>query len=433
MKKYNAVFPPSYIALRRLVRVGGLESDLHLLPPKEFAADTSELVQMLKKGHYGVELDAEAWDRIITWIDLNAPCHGSWGEFTRISGDQRQRRNALQKLYCGREVDGEEIVEVPQPPIEPVAPRPVPEVRFEPVKLTGWPFDAAEARRRQSAAEKPALRVDLDGGQALELVWIPPGSFVMGEARGDADEQPPCVVAIGDGFWMGRCEITNAQYALFDPAHDSRFEDRTSWIFSEEYLGWPVNGPKQPVVRVSWERAMAFCEWLSRKTGQRFTLPTEAQWEYACRAGTETPFWYGDANVDFSPLANMADWTIRNLAYEGWRPKSPDLVPRDARFNDGQLVTADIGSYAPNPWGLYDMHGNAAEWTRTAFKPYPYRDDDGCNTEDMPGEKVVRGGSWYDRPQRCRSSFRLSYPAYQRVYNVGFRVTCQPPAAAPAL
>jgi formylglycine-generating enzyme required for sulfatase activity len=224
---------------------------------------------------------------------------------------------------------------------------------------------------------------------------------------------------------MSKCEITNTQYSLFDPKHDSRFEDRTSWIFSEEYLGWPLDGPCQPVVRVSWQRAMHFCDWLSQKTGLRISLPTESQWEYACRAGSATPMWYGSPDADFSQVANMADYTIRNLAYEGWRPKSPDLVPREARFNDGKLVTADVGSYRPNPWGLYDMHGNAAEWTRTNYRPYPYRDDDGRDTVSAEGDKVVRGGSWYDRPRRSRSSFRLSYPAWQRVYNVGFRVVCE--------
>ncbi len=436
MKKYNAVFPPSYIALRRLVRVGGLESDLHLLPPKEFHADTSELVQMLRKGHHGVELDAEAWDRIVTWIDLNAPCHGTWSEFTRISGDQRQRRSLFQELYCGRTVDGEDVVELPRPAATPVAPRPVQKPPLAPVATGGWPFDAAEAARRQAAGGRTSMSLDLEEGKTLEFAWIPPGSFVMGDASGDADELPPTAVTIREPFWMSRCEITNEQYARFDPTHDSRFEHRTSWIFSEEYLGWPLNGPRQPVVRVSWERAMAFCDWLSRKTGLRVSLPTEGQWEYACRAGSDTPFWYGTGDRDFSNLANMADWTIRNLAYEGWRPKSPDLVPRDARSNDGTLVTADVASYAPNPWGLYDMHGNAAEWTRSTWRPYPYDETDGRDSTRITpaeagtptGEKVVRGGSWYDRPARCRSSFRLSYPAWQRVYNVGFRVVIEPPA-----
>ena len=167
---------------------------------------------------------------------------------------------------------------------------------------------------------------------------------------------------------------------------------------------------------------MVFCQWLSKQTGERVSLPTEAQWEYACRSGTATLLSYGDLDTDFSPSANMADVTIRQLAYQGWRPKPPDLVPRDRRFNDRALVAVDVGSYQPNPWGLFDMHGNVAEWTRTTYRPYPYDEDDGRNAIDEPGKRVVRGGSWYDRPLRCRSGFRLSYPEYQRVYNVGFRV-----------
>jgi len=90
--------------------------------------------------------------------------------------------------------------------------------------------------------------------------------------------------------------------------------------------------------------------------------------------------------------------------------------------NDGAIATASAGSYRPNALGLYDMHGNACEWTRTTYQPYPYRAGDGRNALTEPGRKVVRGGSWCDRPKRCRSAFRLSYPAWQRVHNVGFRV-----------
>jgi formylglycine-generating enzyme required for sulfatase activity len=170
---------------------------------------------------------------------------------------------------------------------------------------------------------------------------------------------------------------------------------------------------------------MQFCDWLTHQTGLRFSLPTEAPWEYACRAGSAAWLGYGGLDTDFSQVANLADDTIRNLAYEGWRPRSPDLAPRASRFNDGNLVTAEVGTYRPNPWGLYDMHGNAAEWTRTNYRPYPCREDDGRNAIDVEEEKVVRGGSWFDRPHRARSAFRLRYPAWQRVYNVGFRVVCE--------
>ncbi|MHC4438279.1 MAG: formylglycine-generating enzyme family protein [Planctomycetota bacterium] len=97
----------------------------------------------------------------------------------------------------------------------------------------------------------------------------------------------------------------------------------------------------------------------------------------------------------------------------------------DIRIDDGAIATSKAGSYKPNSWGLYDMHGNACEWTRTTYKPYPYIADDGRNDLTESGRKVVRGGSWCDRPKRCRSAFRLSYPAWQQVHNVGFRVVCE--------
>ncbi len=423
--KYRGIFPPSYIALRSRVRVGGLESDLHLLPPLEFHADTTELIQMLRKGHHGVELDAEAWDRLITWIDLNAPCHGSWNEFTQITGDQRQRRIELRQLYGGIVEDCEEPPAVELEAVEPIVPQPPERLEARLISCEGWPWDAAEAARRQQQLDGPVTRsLDLGDGVALELVRIPAGRFVMGDWQGELDEQPPREVIIERPFWIGRTEVTNRQFTRFDPNHDSRFEHRTSWIFSEDYLGWPLNRPEQPVVRVSWQRAMEFCRWLSERSGLQVTLPTESEWEYACRAGSATPFWYGDADTDFASFANLADRNIRDLAYEGWRPRSPDLVPRDDRFDDGHLVTADAGSYAANPWGLHDMHGNVWEWTRSAYRSYPYAAGDGRNAAAADGDRVVRGGSWYDRPQRARSSFRLAYAPYQRVFNVGFRVAC---------
>jgi formylglycine-generating enzyme required for sulfatase activity len=127
----------------------------------------------------------------------------------------------------------------------------------------------------------------------------------------------------------------------------------------------------------------------------------------------------------------MADATMRDLAYDARDQNPPDIVPRDDRFNDGALVTAQVGSYRPNAWGLYDMHGNAWEWTRSTYAPYPYRADDGRNNLDESSDKVVRGGSWYDRPKRCRSAFRLSYAPWQKVFNVGFRIIIETDRVAP--
>jgi formylglycine-generating enzyme required for sulfatase activity len=121
----------------------------------------------------------------------------------------------------------------------------------------------------------------------------------------------------------------------------------------------------------------------------------------------------------------MADFTIRELVYDVRDHYTPDIVPRDTRFNDKRLVTAEVGSYKPNAWGLYDMHGNVCEWTRSEYKPYPYSEQDGYSDTSYGTEKVARGGSWYDRPKRCRSASRLSYPQWQKVYNVGFRIVLE--------
>jgi len=424
VKDYGGVFHPSYIALRRLVRVGGLESDLRLLAPGEFHADASELVQMLTKGHYGVRLDREAWERIYTWIDLNAPCHGTWREVVghqKMQSDHR-RRIELRRIYGGDTEDPEVYPAMHRQSIEPVRPEPERQMLDERINVPDWPFGADEAKGRQAKRGETHRTIKLGEGIELRLVYIPAGEFVMGDPYGQGDERPAARVRIDKPFWMSQFEITNEQFARFDPGHDSRFEDKGSWMFNEWDLGWPLNQPRQPVVRVSWKEAVAFCRWLSRQTGEQVTLPTEAQWEWACRAGADSDLSYGDLNTDFSECANMADATIRNMAYDARDQLPPDIVPRDDRFDDGELVTTQVGSYHPNAWRLHDMHGNASEWTRSTYAAYPYRADDGRNGMDESSHKVIRGGSWHDRPKRCRSAFRLSYPAWQKVYDVGFRV-----------
>jgi formylglycine-generating enzyme required for sulfatase activity len=436
---YNlaARFTPSYYALRRLVRTPTREADMHLLPPWEFHADTTRLVQMLAQGHYGVQLDRESWDRLVTWIDLNAPAHGTW---TEICGPQRvahqqQRRRELRARYTGRDEDPETILTAYH---APPSRAPAAETKVPPAgkplaacdTLPGWPFAAAEARRRQEAAGSTSLCIALAAGITLDLVRIPAGRFIMGQADGRADEQPPCPVSIDGSYWMGRLEITNEQFALFDRQHDSGLEYGDYIQFSPGERGWTLSRAKQPVVRVSWCQAMAFCRWLSQKTGRRFDLPSEAQWEYACRAGTATPLWYGTTDSDFSLVANLSDVTHQAIDTFGWSGR-PDVIPpwrpADTRFNDHSRVSAPVGTYAPNAWGLHDMHGNVAEWTRSAYRPYPYDEGDGRNNAEPEGKKVVRGGSWYDLPERCRSAFRQAYRAEQGVYDVGFRVICEIP------
>jgi formylglycine-generating enzyme required for sulfatase activity len=176
------------------------------------------------------------------------------------------------------------------------------------------------------------------------------------------------------------------------------------------------------VIRVNWNQAQAFCRWLSQETGAVFDLPTEAQWEFACRAGTATPLHFGGCDADFGQRANLADQRVNDLC----RNDSPRWIPSVASVNDGSIISDSVGKYAANAFGLCDMHGNVAEWTRTTYRPYPYNAGDGRDAPAADGKRVVRGGSWYDRPQRARSSFRLAYEPWQRVFNVGFRVVLEP-------
>ncbi|MBM3501040.1 MAG: formylglycine-generating enzyme family protein, partial [Armatimonadetes bacterium] len=392
-------FTPSYMALKRYVRNHTIESDMHLLMPGEFAADTTRLVQLLRKGHHGVQLEPEAWDRLITWIDLNAPAHGTWHEIVGngLVDPMRDRRRAMFTKYAGRDEDPEEVPDLAV--LAANLPVRQSEVAAGPaLAVEGWPFGAEEARRKVEAIGTAERTVDLGEGLELKLRRIPAGEFMMGSADGLPDE-PAEAVRVEQPFWIGAVEITNEQYARFDPTHDSRLETGDYLQFSIEERGYPVNGPQQPVARVSWSEASAFCRWLSEKTGTAFTLPTEAQWEWACRAGTESPLWFGGTSADFAPYANLADhclrfvdtfapWALPSGAIAPWRPAAESI-------NDGHRVSAPVGSYQPNGWGLYDMHGNVAEWTAGDYGG---------------GRKVARGGSWYDVPQRARSAYRHPHP-----------------------
>ena len=442
-------YTPAYETLIPYIRRVNIEDHVGLHVPGEYHADTSELIQMLAKGHHNVELDREAWDRLVTWIDLNGPCHGTWSEVCAIPDGARERRRELSQLYGGPTDDPEQVPEISRPRIEPIMPPPCTEAKPEIPQVADWPFDAEEARQRQRTVEEFEKIIDLGDGVTMKLVRIPAGRFVMGDPNGEADESASgglTCIRIEKPFWMGACEVTNEQYHQFDPSHNSGFFNKR--YQSYDGPGLLLSGPRQPVVRVSWNQAKAFCRWLSKKTGMRFDLPTEAQWEYACRAGSSTPFSYGTIEADFSQYANLADKALSvppaptgGLTSNITEHKGNGIfisaiyggnIICDARFDDRSIATAEVGQHQPNAWGLYDMHGNAAEWTQTTYKAYPYNPN-ACGSAilaefhelEARATKVVRGGSWCDRPKRCRSSFRLSYPSWQRVHNVGFRIVCE--------
>ena len=449
-------FTPSYVELHRFVHIPTLESDAHLLPARDFHADTSKLIQILRDDHYGVRLDAEAWDRLITWIDLNAPAHGTWKEVVghipakaNLVAPGAARRRELHSRYAGIDEDPEVVYPaavLPAAVHSSADPSPIIRVAGAEPRGTSGEFPAVRLLRTGSVRlQEPALQaprvvptghlspklssppqymsITLVDGVTLELVRVPSGPFVMGTEHGYANERPAHPVVIGNAFWMGRFEITNRQYACFDPEHDSGLETGEVYQFGDYERGHHLRRPEQPVVRVSWNQAMAFCDWLSKNTGMRFTLPTEVQWEYACRSGGTSPLWYGTLDDDFSRSANLSDATHHTVDY----PHVPAAVPpwrlADTRFDDGWRVSAPVGTFQPNPWGLFDMHGNVAEWTRSTYRPYPLIAGDG--QDDGTGRKTVRGGSWLDRPRRARSAFRMHYEPSQAVHDVGFRVVCE--------
>ena len=223
---------------------------------------------------------------------------------------------------------------------------------------------------------------------------------------------------------MSETEVTNEQFCALFPEHNSRiigqfWKDHTT-------AGLPANKPQQPVIRVSCDEAAAYCDKLGQKAGLKMSLPTETQWEWACRGGSDEAFWYGTSNTDFSKYENMADSQLSDMAVQGVDPKpmsknNPlrkywDYIPKISSVDDGEMLTAFVGKYEANPWGLKDMHGNVAEWTCSDYVSYPLK------KEGSSDKKVVRGGSWTDRPKYCTSYTRKAFYPWQKVYNVGFRV-----------
>lgn len=399
----NNLFPPAYLALCAFIRSQTQEGDNALQPPCNFHVSTTELFHLLEAGHHGVRLDAEAWDRLTTWIDLNRPNHGTWSENVGPArmGTLAARRAELQRRYANLD-EAHEVTGAPAtlaapalPPAEEPPARPAPAV-------AGWPFDPATARAKQQAQGGSATRtLELGNGARLTLVRIPAGAFATADGRAAEIRAP---------FWMSVDEVTNEQYASLDAAHDSFMERGEYMQFTPEERGYPLNTPTQPVCRVSFEAAEAFCRFVSRQSGCRARLPSGDEWEWAARAGAATPLFYGGPEDDFSRTANLADAVFRKMerlranmpgaAIPAWRPAATNVT-------DGYRVSAPAGAFAPNAWGLRDVHGNVWEWT----------------AERLPdGRAVARGGSWWKRPQHATFAARVPYAPWQRVYDVGFRV-----------
>jgi formylglycine-generating enzyme required for sulfatase activity len=273
--------------------------------------------------------------------------------------------------------------------------------------------------------EVVAVRLSGGGGSpgksktvaGIEFIWIPKGSFMMGspasEANRDKDEKQHRV-NLTQGYWLGETEVTKGQFKQFvrATAYKTTAEKEGScWIYDGEWqnksgYSWKKLGFSQsddhPVVCVSWHDAKAYIKWLNRQGQGRFSLPTEAQWEYAARAGTTTAYSVGN---DASQLGKYA-----------WYSK-----------NSGKKTQA-VASKKPNPWGLYDMHGNVWEWTADWYdETYPSETTTDPTGSRSGSDRVLRGGSWYNYAQYLRSANRYGSSLGYRNYYIGFRLLLRTP------
>ncbi|MCK5834097.1 MAG: SUMF1/EgtB/PvdO family nonheme iron enzyme [Lentisphaeria bacterium] len=417
-------FSMAYYNLMRYIRRNGPEGDYTLLNPAEFHANTSRLFQLMEKGHHNVKLTKEEHDRLVTWADINVPYFGTWHEATPKLRNNKliNRRQELRLKYGNISVNVEDISSYKPKKVKFIYPKEEKEVAPKHIAVKGWPMTAKKAGELQ-AARKP-LNIKLNDKESLKLVSIPAGSFVMGDNHGYNDEKPVSKQTIAKPFYMSTTEITLGQFRAFKSDYSNGWLDMH--YKDQVRPGYNMDLDKNfPVVRVTWKDAIAYCKWLSKKTGKKVRLPSESQWEWAARAGTNSQLSYGTVDTDFSKFANLADHQLKKFAVSGIDPKpirnpSPyfDWELRDDRFDDGSFLLTSVGKYKPNAFGLYDMIGNVAEWTTDDYKPYPYK----ASKLRSKKRKVVRGGSWYDRPIRARSAYRLAFPQWQRIYNVGFRV-----------
>ncbi|MEM6520663.1 MAG: formylglycine-generating enzyme family protein [Cyanobacteria bacterium P01_D01_bin.71] len=254
----------------------------------------------------------------------------------------------------------------------------------------------------QQEQRRAAYRCDdLGNGVSLDLVLIPGGKFTMGAPAGEKGrsdyEGPQHDVSVSQ-FWMGKYPITQAQYQELKGENPSGFSE---------------NGADCPVERVTWDDAAAFCQKISKKTGREYRLPSEAEWEYACRAGTTTPFYFGPTIT--TDLVNYHGKYTYGSAPEGQYRKQ----------------TTEVGNFSPNAFGLYDMHGNVYEWCldrwhdgySELFENAP-TDGSAWTTGGASSSRVLRGGSWGDLPRGCRSANRIRGTRDDRNFSIGFRVVC---------
>lgn len=263
--------------------------------------------------------------------------------------------------------------------------------------------------------------MDVCNGTKLSLVYIPKGNFRMGSPNDEVgfpknvlekrslekpkrpeNEGPNHSVNLSYGFYMSKYEITCKQYRCFDPRYTALKDN-----------GNTFDNDEQPVL-VSWQKAKAFCDWLSKMSSRKIRLPNEEEWEYACRAGTSTRFFWGDSEKDAGKYANIADVT-----FEKTMPDSSYYF----EANDGKASLSNVGQYKPNNFGLYDMIGNAEEWCIDKYieNRYQIKQFDEKQLADI-SKYTVRGGGWFTGINESRCASRSGVEGNVDTVFVGFRI-----------
>ncbi|MEM9448683.1 MAG: formylglycine-generating enzyme family protein [Cyanobacteria bacterium P01_E01_bin.6] len=257
---------------------------------------------------------------------------------------------------------------------------------------------------QQPTVEKPApssnqpFQERLPNDVLLDMVYVPGGRFYMGspeDEKGRRDSEEPQHRVKVPPFFMGKYPVTQAQWYAVSLLDDVEIALSPSPS--------KLKGGDRPVERISWHEAVEFCSRLSKHTGNQYRLPSESEWEYACRARTTTAYYFGNS-----------------------------ITKEQANFIFTVQATTPVGKYPPNHFGLYDMHGNVFEWCQDIWHN---------NYEDAPSDgstwvtgrnddcRMIRGGSWVSDPEYCRSAYRFNYIPDDRDFDIGFRVVCSAPRA----
>ncbi|MCX7393972.1 MAG: formylglycine-generating enzyme family protein [Planctomycetales bacterium] len=255
---------------------------------------------------------------------------------------------------------------------------------------------SSKTRGESSASQQPVV---VRNSIEMELIYCPPGRFVMGSPESDPEarpeEKPQVEVEISRGFHLGKYEVTYAQWRAIMQTEPWKAQEGVR------------ESDRAAVAYVSWYDCQEFCSRLSKREGKKYRLPTAAEWEYACRAGTMTRFSFGD---DATKLSD----------YGWWGKSDPNGNAKDEPF------THEVGIKLPNLWGFYDMHGNVWEWCEDADVPRMLGGRDPLSLGESTSNRYIRGGAWWHVATDCRSAYRPSDTPDSKHIDLGFRVTLVP-------